>query len=163
MTTITGFKFDTAAGAAEMVILVNDPVNQQLITLQDAAIVTWPEGKKHPMTRHLVGLAGEDALDDAFWGLLFGLIFFVPSLGMAFSSAMGSLVGHFSKYGIDRGFIKLVQEEVTEGTSVLFLVINEAVPDGVIKLIEESGLNVELFFTNLSEEQETRLRGDFAG
>ncbi|HYT33802.1 MAG TPA: DUF1269 domain-containing protein [Ktedonobacteraceae bacterium] len=36
-----------------------------------------------------------------FWGLLFGLLFFIPFLGLA----MGALMGHFARYGIDEGFI----------------------------------------------------------
>lgn len=163
MTTITGFKFDAAAGASEMVDLFKELSEKQLITLLDAAIITWPEGSRRPNTRHLHELAGEEALDDAFWGLFFSLIFFVPFLGMAFSAAMGALVGHFSQYGIDKGFIKVTQEEVTEGESAIFLLTAEAVPDWVVELVAECGLDGALFCTNLSEQQEAQLREDFNG
>jgi uncharacterized membrane protein len=37
-----------------------------------------------------------DTLDGAFWGLLFGLIFFVPLFGMAIGAAIRALAVHFS-------------------------------------------------------------------
>ena len=161
MATITGFKFDTPDGAGKMVDLVQDLSRQQLIVLQDAAIVTWPEGKKKPTTKHLADMTGAGALGGAFWGMLFGLIFFIPFLGMAVGAAMGALFGHFSNYGIDEDFVKSAQEKVTEGTSAVFLMTSDAVSDKVTDAVKDSGLKFELFYTNLSKEQEAQLREDF--
>ncbi len=162
MTTITGYAFDTADGAEKMVNLVQDLSRQKLITLEDAAIVTWPQGKKKPKTKHLGDLTGEGALGGAFWGMLFGLIFFVPFFGMAVGAAMGALAGHYSNYGIDKDFVKQAQDKVTEGTSALFLMTSQAVLDKVTDAIKKSGLKFDLFYTNLSEEQESQLKADFA-
>jgi uncharacterized membrane protein len=162
MTTITGYSFDTAEGAEKMVDLVQDLSRQQLITLEDAAIVTWPQGKKKPKTKHLGDLTGEGALGGAFWGMLFGLIFFVPFFGMAVGAAIGALAGHYSNYGIDKDFIEQAQDKVTEGTSALFLMTSQAVQDKVTDAIKKSGLKFDLFYTNLSEEQEKQLQEDFA-
>ena len=93
MATITGFKFDTADGAGKMVDLLKDLSKQQLITLEDAATVTWPEGKKKPKTKHLDNMTGVGALGGAFWGMLFGLLFFVPFFGMAVGAVTGALAG----------------------------------------------------------------------
>jgi uncharacterized membrane protein len=48
-----------------------------MIKLQDAAVVTWPEGKNKPKTTHLNNLTRIDALSDAFWGyhLVFSFLF----------------------------------------------------------------------------------------
>ncbi len=161
MTTITGFKFDTADGAGKMEDLVQDLSRQQLITLEDAATVTWPEGKKKPKTKHLADMTGAGALGGAFWGMLFGLIFFIPFFGLAVGAAMGALSGHFSNYGIDKDFIKSAQDKVTEGTSAMFLMTRDAVTDKVTDAIKNSGLKFDLFYTNLSNEQEAQLREDF--
>jgi uncharacterized membrane protein len=161
MATITGFKFDTPDGAGKMVDMVQDLSRQQLITLQDAAVVTWPEGKKKPKTQHLADMTGAGAVGGAFWGMLFGLIFFVPFLGMAVGAAMGALTGHFSNYGIDKDFIKSAQDKVTEGTSAVFLMTSDAVSDKVTDAVKNSGLKFEMFYTNLSKEQEAQLREDF--
>lgn len=162
MTTITGYSFDTADGAGKMVALVQDMGRQMLITLEDAAIVTWPEGKKKPKTRHLGDATGAGALGGAFWGMLFGLIFFIPFFGMAVGAAMGALAGHYSNYGIDQDFIDQAREKVTEGTSALFLLTSDATVDKVTDAIKNSSLNFDLFYTNLSEEQENQLKVDFA-
>jgi uncharacterized membrane protein len=162
MTTITGYKFDTAEGAGEMLDLVQDLGRQKLITVEDAALVTWPQGKKKPKTKHLDDMTGPGALGGAFWGMLFGLIFFIPFLGMAVGAAVGALAGHFSNVGIDKDFIKAAQDKVTEGTSALFLMTADAVRDKVTDAVKGSGLKFDLFFTNLSKEQEQQLRDDFA-
>ena len=159
MATITVLKFKTATGAEEALDLVKDLSKQQLIKLQDAAIVTWPEGKKQPKTKQLANLAGAGALDGAFWGMLFGLIFFVPFFGMAIGAAMGALAGKFSDYGIDDDFIKSVQDKVTEGTSALFLMTSDAVRDKVADAAK--GLDFELIASNLSREEEDQLREAF--
>jgi uncharacterized membrane protein len=144
-----------------MVDLVENLSKQQLITLVDAAMVTWPEGKKKPKTKHLGDMTGEGAVGGAFWGMLFGLIFFVPFLGMAVGAALGALAGHYANYGIDKDFIKAAQEKVTEGTSAVFLMTEDAVTDKVTDGIRDSGLEFDLFYTNLSKDQQSQLREDF--
>ena len=161
MATITVLKFSTADGAQQALDTVQSLTKQQLITLHDAAIVTWLEGKKKPKTKQLANLAGMGALDGAFWGMLFGLIFFVPFFGLAVGAAMGALSGKFADYGIDDDFIKSVQSQVTEGTSALFLMTSGAVQDKVTDAVQQSGLKFDLFYTNLSKDQEEQLQKDF--
>ena len=160
MATISVLKFSTADGAEQALGTVQSLSKQHLINLHDAAIVTWSEGRKKPKTRQLANLTGAGALDGAFWGMLFGLIFFVPFFGMALGAAMGALAGKFSDYGIDDDFIKSVQNQVTEGTSALFLMTSEAVVDKVADAMK--GLDFEIVATNLSKEEEDTLRAAFA-
>jgi len=160
MASLTVFKFSTSDGAEQMLEKVKSLQKQQLITLQDAAIVTWPQGKDKPKTKQLVNLAGLGALDGAFWGMLFGLIFFVPFFGMAIGAAMGALSGKFADYGIDDEFIKKTREQVTEGTSALFLMTSGAVIDKVTEQLK--GIEFDLIASNLTKEQEDELRKAFA-
>jgi uncharacterized membrane protein len=160
MATISVLKFSTADGAEQVLGTVQDLSKQHLLNLHDAAIVTWPEGKKKPKTRQLANLAGIGALDGAFWGMLFGLLFFVPFFGAAVGAAMGALAGKFSDYGIDDDFIKSVQGQVTEGTSALFLMTSETVVDKVADALK--GFDFEIIATNLSKEEEDNLRAAFA-
>ena len=92
--------------------------------------------------------------------MLFGLIFFVPILGMALGSAAGGLNGAFSDIGIDDDFIKQVREYVTPGTSALFLLSSDAVLDRVKEAVE--GIDFEIITTNLPKEEEDKLRETFA-
>lgn len=160
MATLSVLKFDTPSGADEGLELVKSLQKQQLITLQDAAIVTWPEGAKKPKTKQLIPMAGMGALNGAFWGMLFGLIFFVPLLGMAVGAAFGALGGSMSDVGIDDDFIKKTKEKVTEGTSALFLLTSDAVTDKVVEQLKS--LKFEIVSTSLSKEQEDMLKEAFS-
>lgn len=160
MATLTAFKFSTPEGAGQMLTKLEALQKMQLIKLQDAAIVSWPVGKKKPITKQLVDMAGVGALQGAFWGMLFGLIFFVPFFGLAIGAAMGALGGKMADYGIDDNFIKQTREKVTEGTSALFLLTSDAVMDRVAD--ELKGLEFELISSNLSKEQEAELNAAFS-
>jgi uncharacterized membrane protein len=160
MATLTALKFDTADGAEKVLDVIKGLTKQQLITLHDAAIVTWPAGKKKPKTQQLTSMAGLGAMQGAFWGMLFGLIFFVPFFGMAVGAAMGGMMGAFADYGIDDNFIKSVRSKVTEGTSALFLMTSDAVQDKVSDALK--GTKFELIASNLTKEQEEKLKAAFA-
>lgn len=160
MQTLTVLEFPTAEGAEEMLHTLEGLQRQQLIQIDDGAIVTWPEGAKKPKTKQLHSATGAGALGGAFWGMLFGLLFFVPFFGMAVGAAMGALAGHFANYGIDDNFIKQVREKVTPGTSALFLLTSGAVVDKVAEAVK--GRQFEIIQTNLSQEQEAELREAFA-
>ena len=160
MATLTVLKFQTADGADNALDLIKNLSKQNLINLHDAAIVTWPAGKKKPKTKQLTNMAGLGALDGAFWGMLFGLIFFVPLFGLAIGAAMGALSGSFTDVGIDDDFIKSIREKVTEGTSALFLMTSGAVMDKVTEAAK--GLEFELIASNLSKEEEEKLQAAFA-
>lgn len=156
MATLTAFKFPTVSGAEDMFNVLMNAEEEQLIQVQDAAIVTWPVGQNKPKTQQLAGMVGEGALGGAFWGLLFGLIFFVPILGLAVGAAVGALAGKMSDYGISDEFIGGVRQQVTEGTSALFLLTSSAVLDKLVPRLQ--GLDYELITSNLTLDQEEALR-----
>jgi len=160
MATLSMLKFDTPDGAQNFLGTLQDLQKQQLIQVQDAAIVTWPVGKKKPKTQQLHSMTGAGALGGAFWGMLFGLLFFIPFVGLAIGAAMGALAGHFSDYGIDDNFINSARDKVTEGTSALFLLTSGAVVDKVVAAVK--GQKFEIVQTNLSKEQEDKLRAAFS-
>jgi len=160
MATLTVLEFPKVDGAGKALDKIKSLQKLQLIKVMDAAIVTWPEGKKSPKTKQLVSLAGLGAFQGAFWGMLFGLIFFVPFFGMAFGAAMGALSGAFADYGIDDEFIKKTRDKVRPGTSALFLMTKDAVLDKVAD--EMKGIEFEIIATNLSKEEEEALKTAFS-
>src|SRR5215217_2601012 len=91
MATLSVLKFDDPAGADRVLIALQGLQERQMITLEDAAVVSWPQGKKKPITHQLHSTAGAGAGWGAFWGFLIGLIFFVPFLGAAMGAAGGAL------------------------------------------------------------------------
>jgi len=159
MTTLSVLKFPTADGAQQTESILLSLQKQQLITIHDAAIVTWPQGVKQPKTQQLHSMAGAGALQGAFWGMLFGLIFFIPFFGLAVGAAMGALSGKFTDYGIDDNFIQQTRAKVTEGTSALFLLTSGAVVDKVVEAMK--GQTFEILSTNLPKNKEDELRAVF--
>lgn len=160
MATLTVWKFEESDGAERTLGTLAGLQKQELIDVQDAAIVSWETGKKRPKTRQAVNLAGLGALDGAFWGMLFGLIFFVPLFGAAVGAAFGALGGAMGDVGIDDDFIDSVRSQVTEGTSALFLLSDNAVTERVHDALE--GTHMELIASNLTSEQQTKLAEIFA-
>jgi uncharacterized membrane protein len=159
MPTLTATKFTTPEGADVALEKLQKLQAQQLITVLDAAVVSWEVGKKKPKTRDLSSMTGRGALGGAFWGMLFGLIFFVPFLGAAIGAGIGALTGSLSDAGISNDFIQSVRDKVTPGTSALFLLSSDAVLDRVRD--EFRGTEMEIISTNLSNEQEQQLHEAF--
>ncbi|MGW1339518.1 DUF1269 domain-containing protein [Kribbella sp. NPDC002412] len=158
MATLTVWKFDSPTGADDAIETLESLAKQELIQLHDAATVSWEEGKKKPKTRQLHNLAGAGAMGGMFWGMLFGLIFFVPLFGAAIGAATGALAGSMSDVGIDDDFIKSARDKITPGTSALFVMSSQAVPEKVKAAFAERGLRPELIQSNLSADQEAELR-----
>lgn len=161
MATLSVWRFPDEEGAQVALDKLSGMARRQLIQLQDAAVVSWPVGTRKPRTSNHGSLTGLGAVSGAFWGMLFGLIFFVPFFGMAVGAAVGALSGKFADYGINDKFIQDVREQVTEGTSALFLLTDNAVIDRVAQEFE--GMSMELMYSNLSSDEEARLIEDFGG
>ena len=160
MATLSVWRFDSPQGAAMALDTLTDLQKQELIQVHDAATVSWYDGDKKPKTHQANNLTGGGALGGGFWGLLLGLIFFVPLLGAAVGAAFGALGGAMSDVGIDDQFIREVRDQVTPGTSALFVLTSNAVPDKVKAAFETH--HPHLISTNLSGAEEERLRAAFA-
>ena len=109
--------------------------------------------------KQAASLVGAGALGGAFWGMLIGLLFLAPWLGMAIGAASGALSGKMADIGIDDAFIKRVGSSIQPGQSALFVLVREATTDKVVEALKPLG--GELIYTNLSNEEETKLRAAF--
>ena len=159
MSTLSLLKFDDPAGAERVLIALQGMHARQVITLEDTAVVSWPQGNKKPRMPTQGG--GVAALGGAFWGFLFGLIFFVPFLGAAIGAGTVTVLWRsLQAGGIDEEFIKRVGEKVTEGTSALFTLTSEAQLHEVVEELKQ--YDFEIISTNLPEEQKKQLREAFA-
>src|ERR671911_2438368 len=105
MSTLSILKFDDPAGAERVLVALQGMHARQVITLEDAAVVSWPQGNKKPRMPPQGG--GVAALGGAFWGFFFGLIFFAPFLGAAIGAGTVTVVlGVLGKGGVGDDFIK---------------------------------------------------------
>jgi uncharacterized membrane protein len=130
----------------------------QLIQLSDAAVVVRRQDGKVKV-KQAVSLVGAGALGGAFWGMLIGLLFFMPWLGLAIGAASGALGGALSDYGVDDKFIKQVGSTIEPGHSALFLLVESWTEDRVMD--EIAGFDAEVLQTSLSKEDEAKLRAAF--
>jgi uncharacterized membrane protein len=123
----------------------------------DDAVIAHHEGDKIKLDQG-VSLTGAGAAGGALWGGLFGLIFLMPIAGMAIGAATGALAGKLSDYGIDDKFAKEVGAKVTPGKAALMLLVRSATADRVVAEMKKEHFGGELMQSNLSEEDEAKLR-----
>lgn len=158
MSDLIVFAFDNPTGADEMAKAVADLQKQQLITLEDAATVVRKDDGK-PKVKQAQSLVGAGALGGAFWGLLIGLLFFMPWLGLAAGAIGGAIGGKMTDVGIDDKFIKEVGSTIEPGHSALFLLVTSWTEDKVLAQLEK--FNATVLRTSLSAEDEAKLKEAF--
>jgi len=100
-------------------------------------------------------------LGGAFWGMLIGLLFWAPWLGLAIGAVTGAIAGKFSDVGVDDKFIKEVGAQIEPGHSALFLLVQSATQDKVLDEVKD--FKATVIQTSLSDEQEAHLREVFSG
>jgi uncharacterized membrane protein len=96
-----------------------------------------------------------------FWGLLFGVLFFVPVIGIAVGAGLGALLGKVAKSGIDRQFQDQVRGMLKPGTSALFLMVEKVTPDKAVEAMSKYGGTV--LKTSLSKQGEQELQDALHG
>ena len=160
MATLTAIECPTVEGADRALATLEQLQRERLISVHDAAVVSWPPNSKRPKTRQANNLVGAGALGGMFWGMLFGLIFLVPLIGAAIGAGIGALGGALTDVGIDDKFIEQVRSKMAPGTSALFALTSDAVVDRVADAFR--GAQGEIVSTNLDADQEARLREMFA-
>jgi uncharacterized membrane protein len=160
MSNLVVLAFDTETGAEQMRDDLMRLQKEHLIGLDDAAVAVRNKDGKVKI-KQVTSLAGTEALGGAFWGLLIGLIFFVPVFGLVVGAAAGALAGKYADVGVDDKFIKEVGNTIQPGNSALFLLVRDATPDKVMDELKKYK-NVKVLKTSLSKEQEDQLRQAFA-
>jgi uncharacterized membrane protein len=158
MTELIVLAFNSEGGAQEALAELGHLQKQELIKLADAAtVVRKADGKVK--VKQAVGLVGAGALGGAFWGMLIGLIFLVPWLGLAIGAISGAIAGRFSDIGIDDKFIKEVGTTIEPGHSALFMLVERMTEDRVLPELQK--FHPTVLRTNLSVEDEEKLKAAF--
>ncbi len=131
---------------------------EYLVEVQDAVVATADEHGKIKLNQ-MVHLWAVGASGGAFWGVLAGLIFFNPLLGLAAGAATGAVAGALSDYGISDQFMKDVADTLQPGQAALFILANRASSDKVLEKLGETGGRI--IRTNLDSTQEAKVRAAF--
>jgi uncharacterized membrane protein len=159
MASLSTWTFTSPDGAEQAMRVLARLQDDRVIGIQDASVVSWPRGRRKPRTRQARDLAGPAALSGAFWGLLFGILFLLPVVGRATGAAVESGAGMLSPIGLSDEFLQSIREQVTPGSSALFLLTTD---EGVARIRDAfAGVHAELLTTDLSADQEAALRTAF--
>ncbi len=158
MAQLIALGFKDEAGADAFIGKLKQMEKEQIIGLQDVVkVVRRADGKTK--IHQGMNLTAAGALSGGFWGMLIGLIFWMPWLGFAIGAATGAITGKLSDIGIDDEFIKETAEAIKPGEAGVFMLVAQQTPDKVEA--EITGTQATVIKTNLSHEQEAHLRDLF--
>ena len=126
-----------------------------LVSLEDAVVVEKKQNGKIKL-HQMYNLTASGAVGGGFWGVLIGLIFLNPLLGLV----VGAEAGALSDVGINDDFMKQLAENLTPGTSALFVLVDSDLTDKVLDALRGTGGTV--LQSSLSHEDEAKLQAALA-
>jgi uncharacterized membrane protein len=133
MSTLTAWRFTGTEGADDAVLRLQQLDAQDLIDVQDVAVIRWPRYAGQPLTQ-------EHATDEG--------------------SKVSSLAKKLRKAVIDSSMVESVKGDLAPGTSALVLLSADAVMETVASAFGGSG--IELIRSDLSVQQEDQVRAAFS-
>ncbi len=160
MSDLIAIVYPTEAKAEEVRQRVLNLQKEYLIQVGDAVIATKTE-KGDVKLNQLFSMTGAGATSGGFWGLLIGILFLNPLLGVAVGAASGALGGKLTDVGINDKFMKELSSTLQPGNAALFLLVRQMTSDKVMKDLSQFGGTV--LKTSLNEDKEQALRDALAG
>ena len=154
MSDLVAIVYPSEAKAEEVRQKILKLQNEYLITISDAVIAV-KTGDTVKLNQ-LVNTTMAGAAGGSFWGLLIGMVFLNPLLGVALGAGAGALSGALTDFGIRDQFMKDLAAKVKSGDAVLFLLIKSMTTDKVLNEIKGAGGTV--LKTSLDEKKEQHLR-----
>jgi len=128
---------------------------EYLIKFSDAVIAVKTEAGPVKLNQ-LVNMTAAGAASGSFWGLLIGVLFLNPIIGVALGAASGALGGALTDYGINDAFMKELAAKLEPGHAALFVLIQNMTADKVLREIQDAGGTV--LKTSLDDSKEKLLR-----
>jgi uncharacterized membrane protein len=147
--------YDDMFKAEEVRLKLLKMQKEYLVDLEDAVVAVKKDDGKVKLNQ-MYHLAASGAIGGGFWGMLIGLIFLNPILGAVVGAGAGATAGALSDVGINDDFMKQLAENLTPGTSMLFVLIRKMTADKVLE--ELRGTGGKVLRTSLSHEDEGKLQ-----
>ena len=129
----TAWRFNGTEGADQAVLTLKQLDAQDLIDVQDIAVLRWPQYSSGPLTQ-------EHVTDEG--------------------SKVSALVSKLRHPTIDSSMIESVKGDMTPGASALVLLSSDASVGAVVKAF--AGQAMELIRSDLSVQQEDKTRAAFS-
>jgi uncharacterized membrane protein len=155
MSDLVAIVYPSEAEAEKVRQRLFDLRKQYLIEFSDAVIAVKTEAGPVKLNQ-LVNTTAAGAASGSFWGLLIGIIFLNPLIGVALGAASGALGGALTDYGINDAFMKELAANLKPGDAALFVLIQNMTADKVLKEIQSAGGTV--LKTSLDDAKENALR-----
>ncbi|MGS1097034.1 DUF1269 domain-containing protein (plasmid) [Aquamicrobium terrae] len=128
---------------------------EYIIKLGDAVIATKTEEGKVKLNQ-LFNATATGAVSGSFWGMLIGILFLNPLVGLALGATSGALGGALTDVGINDAFMRDLSTSIEPGNGALFVLVQEMTADKVLKEIQ--GFGGVVLKTSLDETKEQVLR-----
>ncbi|MBD8893722.1 DUF1269 domain-containing protein [Roseibium litorale] len=154
---VIGYKDNATAEEARQTLYSLS--KEYLVDVKDA-VVAEATDKGDVKLHQMVSMWGVGASGGAFWGLLAGILFFNPLLGVAAGAGAGALAGALTDYGINDNFMKEVAKVLQPGQAALFILADRAASDKVIDKLSVHG--GQILRTNLDNSKEQELISEFS-
>jgi uncharacterized membrane protein len=108
------------------------------------AVVRWPSRATRPNFRPVESAGQEPRVSTAFWGLLFGMVFYLPLVGAALGRTTGTVADLLVDMGIGDTFVNRLRDQVVPGTSSLAVLSASEDLDGLRARADPSGRRTEM-------------------
>lgn len=155
MSDLIAIVYPSEAKAEEVRQRIFELQKEYLITVGDAVIATKSADGKVKLNQ-LFNTTAAGATTGSFWGLLIGVLFLNPLLGVAVGAASGAIGGALSDVGINDAFMKELAGKLTGSNAALFVLVRSMTADKVLKDLSSYG--GEVLQTSLDEGKEQVLR-----
>jgi uncharacterized membrane protein len=159
MSHILVITFEDEAQGFSVLQTLKNLKNQELLNLDDAAVIVKDaQGKVQVKNLTESNVKGGAAIG-GFLGLLVGGLLF-PIAGLALGLAGGALIGKSLGNGVDKQFVKDVQESLTPGSSAILFIVSRENTGVLINALEpyEGKIFQSSFDTEVEEELRKSLR-----
>ena len=104
----------------------------------------------------MINMTAAGAASGSMWGMLIGVLFLNPLIGVAAGAASGALAGALTDVGINDPFMKKLAETIEPGSAALFVLVKEITTDKVLAAIK--GYGGVVLKTSFDETKEQALR-----
>ena len=147
--------YDDQYRAKEVIKELKQLKENKLLEIDDAAYVTKDnEGHFHVHQEHSLTKSG--AVAGGMGGLVAGLLFTIPVVGLAVGATAGIIAGKAQDYGIDDKMIKAINDDMRLNTSAIFALVRDVNRDAVVPIFTKYGGKVVQ--TTVSAEDEAKLQ-----
>ena len=147
--------FDNEDEAANVRAAIRKEQKQDLVSLDDSAVITRDEHGKVHVKNELDRGVKIGAVGGGLLGLLIAGIFF-PVAGIVMGVLGGMGVGALADLGIQKKFVKEVSDKLQPGTSAIFLIVRHANANAVVAALKP--YKGEIYQSTLDTEDEETLR-----